>query len=94
MVKHKQPFTFRHGETNICTLLSSLYALKRNANKDLSKLPQDKAAPIVAYCAVGHRGAMAVESLRLWGYTNVRSIGGGFNGWVKANLPTVKCATC
>jgi rhodanese-related sulfurtransferase len=66
----------------------------RDLLKDLSKLPQDKAAPIVAYCAVGHRGAMAVESLRLLGYTNVRSIGGGFNSWVKANLPTVKCPTC
>jgi rhodanese-related sulfurtransferase len=57
---------------------------------ELDKLPKDKAAPIVVYCAVGHRGAMAMTSLRLLGHTNVRSLSGGFNAWVAAKLPTVK----
>ena len=61
----------------------------RSLLKNLDKLPQDKAAPILVYCAVGHRGALALEALNLLGYTNVKSISGGFNGWKAANLPTV-----
>jgi rhodanese-related sulfurtransferase len=56
-------------------------------NPDL--LPADKDASIIVYCAIGHRGAMAMTTLRLLGYTNVGSIGGGFNNWVKNSLPIV-----
>jgi rhodanese-related sulfurtransferase len=57
----------------------------RSLLQNLDKLPAlDK--PIVVYCAIGHRGAMAMASLRLLGY-DARSLGGGFNGWIKANLP-------
>ncbi len=59
---------------------------------DLSLLPTDKSQPIIVYCAIGHRGAMALTTLRLLGYTNVTSIGGGFNNWVKGGLPIVKPA--
>ncbi len=62
----------------------------RDLFKNLDKLPQDKKAPIVTYCAIGHRGAMAMTALRLLGYTNVTSIGSGFNNWVKAGLPIKK----
>ena len=62
----------------------------RDLFKNLDKLPQDKNAPIVTYCAIGHRGAMAMAALRLLGYTNVTSIGSGFNNWVKAGLPVKK----
>ena len=58
----------------------------RDLLKNLDKLPGlDK--PIVVYCAIGHRGAMAMASLRLLGYTNVLSLGGGFNAWANAKLP-------
>jgi rhodanese-related sulfurtransferase len=62
----------------------------RNLAKSLDKLPADKNAPIITYCAVGQRGALAMTALRLLGYTDVKSLGGGFNGWVKANLPVKK----
>lgn len=58
--------------------------------KSLDKLPKDKTAPIVVYCAVGHRGAMGMMTLHLLGYTNVKSLSGGLNAWKAANLPTVK----
>ena len=57
---------------------------------NLDKLPADKSQPIITYCAIGHRGAMAMTTLQLLGYTNVSSISGGFGGWVKANLPIVQ----
>ena len=62
----------------------------RDLAKSLDKLPANKNAPIVAYCAVGQRGALAMTALRLLGYTNVNSLSGGLNGWIKANLPVTK----
>lgn len=59
---------------------------------DLGALPADKTQPIIVYCAIGHRGAMAMTTLRLLGYTDVTSIGGGFNNWVNNGLPIVKPA--
>ncbi len=54
---------------------------------NLAQLPADKAAPIVVLCQSGHRGAMVMMYLRMIGYTNVRNLGGGMNGWVGAELP-------
>ncbi len=63
----------------------------RTLLQNLDKLPAlDK--PIVVYCTVGHRGAMAMASLRLLGYTNVRSLGGGLNAWLAAKF-TVETGT-
>lgn len=62
----------------------------RELPKALDKLPESRGAPIVVYCAVGLRGAMATTVLRMWGYTNVRNLRGGLNGWKAANLPVVK----
>jgi rhodanese-related sulfurtransferase len=57
---------------------------------NLSKLPADKATPIVTTCQSGHRGGMALEVLKLLGYTNVRNMSGGINAWVDAKLPLKK----
>ena len=60
----------------------------RSLLQNLDKLPAvDK--PIVVYCAIGHRGAMAMASLRLLGY-DARSLSGGFNAWAAAKLPVEK----
>ncbi len=62
----------------------------RELPKSLAKLPENKTAPILTYCAVGYRGGMSVITLRSWGYTNVRTIKGGLNAWTAANLPVTK----
>ena len=41
----------------------------------------DHAAPIVVYCAGGTRSAFAAKTLAELGYTDVRSMAGGFNRW-------------
>lgn len=46
-------------------------------------VPRD--AAIVLYCASGNRSALAAESLKAMGYTNVASMSGGFRAWVDAN---------
>lgn len=57
---------------------------------NLAQLPADKAAPILVTCASGHRGAMAQMYLQFLGYTSVRNLNGGMNGWIAAELPVVK----
>jgi rhodanese-related sulfurtransferase len=54
---------------------------------NLDQLPAEKDAPIVIYCASGHRGAMAAMALRLLGYTDVSNLGGGLGAWKGASLP-------
>jgi molybdopterin/thiamine biosynthesis adenylyltransferase/rhodanese-related sulfurtransferase len=52
----------------------------------IEKMVFDRAAPIVLYCAGGNRSLLAARSLNELGYTNVRSLAGGFGGWKKAGL--------
>lgn len=63
----------------------------KELTKNLDKLPA-KDQPIVVMCAIGHRGGIAMAALHLLGYSNVKSLSGGFNAWKAANLPTVAAA--
>lgn len=47
----------------------------------------ERDAPIVVYCAAGSRSALAAKTLQDLGYTDVRSLAGGFSGWKSAGLP-------
>ena len=53
----------------------------------IEKHAPDLDAPIVVYCASGTRSVLAARSLTELGYTNVRSLAGGFSGWKRAGLP-------
>ena len=44
----------------------------------------DKDAPIVCYCGGGGRSALSADALQAMGYTNVRSLAGGFREWTAA----------
>jgi molybdopterin/thiamine biosynthesis adenylyltransferase/rhodanese-related sulfurtransferase len=56
----------------------------------------DSEAPIVLYCAVGERSALAAQSLGRLGYRNVSSLTEGFEGWKRAGrawvIPAVMAA--
>jgi len=49
--------------------------------------PADKNAPIVVYCGSGHRSTMAMSILWTYGYSDVRSLKGGFSGWATDGYP-------
>ena len=68
-------------------IAGSVHIPLRDLPKMISKLPDSKTAPILTYCQVGFRGGLAMQALRLFGYTNVRNIKGGMDGWEKAGLP-------
>ncbi len=59
----------------------------RDLPKRLGEIPKGK--PIIVYCGIGHRGAMALLFLKGQGY-NVKSILGGYKAWTGANLPVEK----
>jgi rhodanese-related sulfurtransferase len=46
-------------------------------------------ASIVVYCGSGHRSTLAMTMLWAYGYTDVRSMKGGYSAWVSAGLATV-----
>ena len=48
----------------------------------------DLAAEIICYCGGGSRSALVTDSLQKMGYTNVKSMTGGFKAWREQNLPT------
>lgn len=46
-------------------------------------------AKIVVYCGSGHRSTIAMTMLWAYGYTDVRSMKGGYGAWLGAGLATV-----
>lgn len=50
----------------------------------------DKNTPIVAYCQSGTRSLLAGRILKEMGYTDVRSMGGGFGAWKNGGFPWVQ----
>lgn len=61
----------------------------RELAQNLNLLPADLDAPIIVYCKGGHRGAIAMTALKVLGYTNVRNMVGGIDGWISAGNPVV-----
>jgi sulfur-carrier protein adenylyltransferase/sulfurtransferase len=47
----------------------------------------ERSSEIILYCAGGTRSALAAQSLAALGYTNVKSMAGGFTAWKRAALP-------
>ena len=58
--------------------------------RDIETAIPDHGAPIVLYCGGGFRSALAADNLQKMGYTNVRSMDGGWRGWTEAGLPVDK----
>jgi len=58
--------------------------------RDIETVIADKRAEIILYCGGGYRSALAAESLRQMGYTNVRSMDGGMRAWREAGYPIEK----
>ncbi len=58
--------------------------------RDIETMIPDPAAPVVLYCGGGFRSILASEVIGRMGYTNVKSMTGGFGGWTAAGQPTEK----
>ena len=54
--------------------------------------PDDKDASIVIHAGTDHRSTIAMSILWSYGYTDVRSLVGGFREWTAAGYPVVQAA--
>lgn len=71
---------------------NSLNVPLRTLAKNLNLLP-DLKADILVICKGGFRAIMAQAALNILGYSNVKTLQGGYDAWVGEDLPVVKEAT-
>jgi rhodanese-related sulfurtransferase len=55
--------------------------------RDIETFAPDKSSDLILYCGGGFRAALAADSLQRMGYTNVRSMAGGWRAWIDAGEP-------
>ncbi|WP_447986862.1 rhodanese-like domain-containing protein [Nitrospira sp. Nam74] len=55
--------------------------------RDIETIVPNKRADIVLYCGGGYRSALAADSLRQMGYSNVTSMIGGIKAWRDGGYP-------
>jgi rhodanese-related sulfurtransferase len=55
--------------------------------RDIETAVPDKSAKVVLYCGGGFRSALAGDTLKKMGYSNVLSMAGGIKAWRDASLP-------
>jgi rhodanese-related sulfurtransferase len=58
--------------------------------RDIEERVPDKKAELILYCGGGFRSALATDNLQKMGYTNVRSMAGGWRAWQAAGAPIDK----
>jgi rhodanese-related sulfurtransferase len=68
-------------------LPGAIHLSKGVIERDIEKTIPDPAATIVLYCGGGFRSALVADSLRQMGYSNVRSMDGGWREWRQAGYP-------
>ncbi len=71
-------------EWDASRLPGAIHLGKGVIERDIEQLFPDPAAPIVCYCGGGFRSVLVCENLQRMGYTNVRSLKGGYRGWVES----------
>jgi rhodanese-related sulfurtransferase len=50
----------------------------------------DRSRRLILYCGGGHRSALAARALQQMGFTDVRSLAGGWTAWTRHGYPTEK----
>lgn len=76
-VREEKEFQAGNLQGSILVSLSSL-------ENRISAVVPDKSTPVVAYCAVGHRSAIAADVLQKLGYSNVVSLAGGLKVYLSS----------
>jgi len=58
--------------------------------RDIEQAMPNKAQEIILYCGGGYRSALAALNLQRMGYTNVKSMAGGWRAWNELNYPVAQ----
>lgn len=71
---------FRAGHIPDATLVS-----RDSLETRIAEIVPEKSTPIVCYCTLGHRSAIAADSVQKLGYVNVTSIEGGLKAYLSSS---------
>jgi rhodanese-related sulfurtransferase len=71
-------------EWNEGHLPGAMHLGKGIIERDIEMKIPNKSDEIILYCGGGFRSALAADNLQKMGYTNVKSMDGGFRGWKEA----------
>ena len=74
------------SEWAVSRIPSALHIGKGIIERDIELYFSDKSKELVLYCGGGYRSALAAQSLKKMGYTNVVSMEGGFREWTEEGL--------
>ena len=74
-------------EWNERRIPGAVHLSKGTIERDIEERLPDHDAPLVLQCGGGFRSALVADNLQKMGYTNVRSLDGGFRGWIERGLP-------
>ena len=69
-------------------LPGAVHLSKGLIERDIEAWLPDHNTPIVLYCGGGYRSALSADNIQRMGYTNVKSMDGGWRAWTEAGLPT------
>lgn len=68
----------------------SLHLGRGVLERDIEVAVPDKSKEIILYCGGGYRSALSALNLRKMGYTQVKSMAGGWRTWNELGYPTTK----
>jgi rhodanese-related sulfurtransferase len=66
----------------------SIHLGKGIIERDIARVVPDTNAEVILYCGGGYRSALAADNLQKMGYTNVKSMAGGWRAWKENDYPT------
>lgn len=69
------------------SLQQAIHITRGKLELNIEKLTNDVKAEIILYCGGGTRSALAADNLQAMGYQNVKSLKGGFRGWLEMGYP-------
>ncbi len=81
----RTPKEFFEGHLDGAILIDFIHPQFRN---NIDKLEKDK--QYILHCRTGVRSAKAMEIMKELGFENVMEMEGGYNEWVRQNLPVIK----
>ena len=77
------------GEWNAGHAAGAIHISRGVLESEIEEKVPELDTPILLYCEGGKRSALSADALMAMGYTQVRSLAGGFREWQKARLPVV-----
>jgi len=84
--------TREDGEWSRGHITGAVHIGKGVIERDIEKAAPDLDRELVLYCGGGYRSALAADTLQKMGYTNVKSLAGGWRLWNERGLPTASPA--